>query len=149
MGLRLTLQDKGQVLLDLPLDNSEWDPVLKERITRELEASEADFDTLCEISGFFANKRRLQMLSHILRDCNNSASFTDLLKVALNPKYVSDLVNKTSTVDIVVKNGRGYSVSPIGVGSLLLLSVATRRLAKEMGVINNDDKSFEAGGTRV
>jgi hypothetical protein len=144
------LQDKGRILLDLPLDESEWDSESKKRITSELQVSEADIDTLCEISGFFSNKKRLQMLNHIIRDCNNSASFTDLLKVAVNPKYVSDLVNKTPNVDMVVKNGRGYSVSPIGVGSLLLLSVATRRLVNETRrVINSDDKSFEGGGTQV
>ena len=150
MGLRLTLQDHERVIVDLPLEESEWDSESKQRITRELEASEADIDTLCEISSFFSNKKRLQMLNHILRDCNNSATFTDLLKVAVNPKYVSDLVNKTASVDIVVKNGRGYSISPVGVGSLLLLSVATRRFVKQMeSVINNDDKSFEDGGTSV
>lgn len=150
MGIRLTLQDNGRILLDLPLDESEWDPQLKERITRELLASEADIDTLCEISGFFSNKKRLQMLSHLVGNCHNSATFTDLLKVAVNPKYVSDLLNKSPSVDIVVKNGRGYSVSPVGVGSLLLLSVATRRLVTETRrVINSDDKSFEGGGTQV
>ncbi len=145
MGLRITLQNGGKVLLDLPLDEAEWDPELKQLVMNELEASEADIDILCEISGFFSNKRRLQMLSHIICDCNNSASFTDLLKVAVNPKYVSDLINKSPGVDIVLKNGKGYSVSPIGVGSLLLLSVATRWLVKEAGSINNHDKSFEAG----
>lgn len=132
-------------MLDLPLDESEWDPELKQLVMKELEAAEADMDTLCEISGFFSNKRRLQMLSHIICNCNNSATFTELLKVAVNPKYVSDLVNKSPGIDIVVKNGKGYSVSPVGVGSLLLLSIATRRVVNEAGSTNNHDKSFEAG----
>lgn len=145
MGLRLTLHNGGTVLLDLPLNEAEWDPELREHISRELEASEPDMDTLCEISGFFSNKRRLQIMSHMICDCNNSATFTDLLKVAVNPKYVSDLVNRSPGIDIVVKNGKGYSVSPLGVGSLLLLSIATRRLVKEAATINNHGKSFEAG----
>jgi len=145
MGLRLTLRNGSKVLLDLPLNESDWDPELKRFIIKELTESEADLDTLSEISGFFSNKRRLQILSHMIRNCDNSATFTDLLKVAVNPKYVSDLVNKPPGRDIVVRSGRGYSISPFGVGSFLLLSVATRRLVKEMGSINSDDKSFEVG----
>jgi hypothetical protein len=143
MGLRLTLRNGSKVLLDLPLDESDWNPELKQFIIKELAESEADLDTLCEISRFFSNKRRVQILSHIIGDCDNSATFTDLLKVAVNPKYVSDLVNKPPGRDIVIRNGRGYSVSPIGVGSFLLLSLAARRVVKEIGSTNSDDKSFE------
>jgi len=105
--------------------------------------SEADIDSLCAICDFFSNKRRVQMLSHMVKDCNNSASFTDLLKVAVNPKYISDLVSKSSRRELVVKGSRGYSLSPLGLGSFLLLSLATRRLLKETNSVNDDDKSFE------
>ena len=143
MGLRLTLQNGGGVLLDLPLSEDEWDSGTKELITRELGDSEADLDALCEICDFFSNKRRVQMLNHLVRDCNNSASFTDLLKVAVNPKYISDLVKRSASREMIVKEGRGYSLSPLGLGSFLLLSLATRKLLRETDSINNDDKSFE------
>lgn len=143
MGLRLTLQNGDRIILDLPLSQSEWRPGTKELIMKELDESEADVDALCEICDFFSNRRRVQMLNHMVKDCNNAASFTDLLKVGVNPKYVSDLVNRTSRRDLVVKDARGYSLSPLGLGSFLLLSLATRRLLKETDANIDDDKSFE------
>ena len=143
MGLRFTLQNDDRVLLDLPLSESEWKPRVKELVMKELGESEADIESLCEICDFFSNKRRVQMLSHMVRDCNNSATFTDLLKVAVNPKYISDLVNRSSRRELVVKSSKGYSLSPLGLGSFLLLSLATRRLLRETHSINDDDKSFE------
>ncbi len=143
MGLRFTLQNDDRVLLDLPLSESEWKPKVKELVMKELGESEADIESLCEICDFFSNKRRVQMLSHMVKDCNNSATFTDLLKVAVNPKYVSDLVNRSPRRELVVKSSKGYSLSPLGLGSFLLLSLATRRLLKETNSINDDDKSFE------
>jgi len=143
MGLRFTLQDEDRVLLDLPLSESEWKPRVKELVMKELGESEADIESLCEICDFFSNKRRVQMLSHMVKDCNNSASFTELLKVAVNPKYISDLVNRSSRRELVVKGSKGYSLSPLGLGSFLLLSLATRRLLRETHSINDDDKSFE------
>jgi len=143
MGLRFTLQNDDRVLLDLPLSESEWKPRVKELVMKELGESEADIESLCEICDFFSNKRRVQMLSHMVKDCNNSASFTELLKVAVNPKYVSDLVNRSSRRELVIKGSKGYSLSPLGLGSFLLLSLATRRLLRETHSINDDDKSFE------
>ena len=144
MGLRFTLQDDDRVILDFPLSQSEWRQGTKELVVKELGDSESDIDALCEISDFFSNKRRLQMLNHLVKDCNNSASFTDLLRVGVNPKYVYDLVNRNSSRDLVVKDGKGYSLSPLGLGSFLLLSLATRRLVRETDGVNGDDKSFEA-----
>src|SRR5438034_427365 len=106
MGLRLTLQNDEEVLLDLPLSEASWNPATKQLITRELDDSEADLDALCDICDFFSNKRRVQILSHMVKNCNNSASFTDLLKVAVNPKYISDLVNRSSRRELIVKEGR-------------------------------------------
>ncbi len=143
MGLRLTLQNGSGVLLDLPLSEDEWNSGTKELISRELDDSEADMDALCEICDFFSNKRRVQMVNHLVKNCGNSASFTDLLKVAVNPKYVSDLMNRSSQREMIVKEGRDYSLSPLGLGSFLLLSLATRKLLKETDSINDDDKSFE------
>lgn len=144
MGLRFTLQDDDRVILDLPLSLSEWQDGTRKLVARELGDSEADIDALCEISDFFSNKRRLQMLNHLVKDCNNLATFTDLLKVGVNPKYVYDLVNRPSSRELVLKGGKGYSLSPLGLGSFLLLSLATRRLVRAADSINGDDKSFEA-----
>src|SRR6266536_6600481 len=143
MGIRYLLQNQARILLDVPLSESEWKPKVKELVMKELGESEADIDSLCAICDFFSNKRRVQMLSHMVKDCNNSASFTDLLKVAVNPKYISDLVSKSSRREMIVKEGRGYSLSPLGLGSFLLLSLGTRRLIRETNSINDDDKSFE------
>jgi hypothetical protein len=143
MGLRVTIQNDNGVLLDLPLLEGEWTPRTKELVMRELDDSEADMDALCGICDFFSNKKRVQMVSHLVKNCNNSASFTDLLKVAMNPKYISDLVNRSPERGLIVKEGKGYSLSPLGLGSFLLLSLGTRRLLKETNSINDDDKSFE------
>ena len=143
MSIRFTLQEGDRVLLDLPLSEKEWQPSVREVLSRELKDSEADLDSLSEICDFFSNKKRLQMVNHMIRDCENSASFTDLLKVAVNPKYVSDLVNRAPKRELVVKDKNGYSVSPIGVGSFLLLSIAIRKLLRNVDSINSDDKSFE------
>ena len=132
------------MLVDLPLSEKEWPPAVRELVSRELkDSSEADLDSLSEICDFFSNKKRLQMVNHMIRDCENSATFTDLLKVAVNPKYVSDLVNRSPKRELVVKDKNGYSVSPVGVGSFLLLSIAIRKLLRNGDSINSDDKSFE------
>src|SRR5437762_11812665 len=138
MGLRFTLQNEDRVLLDLPLSESEWKPRVKELVMKELGESEADIESLCAICDFFSNKRRVQMLSHMVKDCNNSASFTDLLKVSVNPKYISDLVSKSSRRELDVKDSRSYSLSPLGLGSDLLLSLATRRLLQVLYSIRVD-----------
>jgi hypothetical protein len=143
MSIRFTLHEGSKVLLDLPLSGEEWPPEVREIVLKELKSSEADLDSLCEICDFFSNKKRLQMVNHMIRDCENSASFTDLLKVAVNPKYVSDLVNRAPKRELVIKDKNGYSVSPIGVGSFLLLSIAIKKLLRNGDSINSDDKSFE------
>ena len=143
MSIRFTLYEGSKVLLDLPLSGEDWRPGVREIVLRELKNSEADLDSLSEICDFFSNKKRLQMVSHMIRDCENSATFTDLLKVAVNPKYVSDLVNRAPKRDLVVKDKNGYSVSPIGVGSFLLLSIAIKKLVRNGDSIISDDKSFE------
>jgi hypothetical protein len=143
MSIRFTLHQGDRVLVDLPLSQKDWQPEVREAVSRELKDSEADLDSLSEICDFFSNKRRLQMVNHMIRDCENSATFTDLLKVAVNPKYVSDLVNRSPKRELVVKDKNGYSVSPIGVGSFLLLSIAIRKLLRNGDSINSDDKSFE------
>ena len=143
MSIRFTLHEGNKVLLDFPLSEKEWQPEVRDLVLKELSDSEADLDSLSEICDFFSNKKRLQMVSHMIRDCENSATFTDLLKVAVNPKYVSDLVNRAPRRELVVKDKNGYSVSPIGVGSFLLLSIAIRKLLRNGDSINSDDKSFE------
>jgi hypothetical protein len=143
MSIRFTLHEGSKVLLDFPLSEKEWPPKVRENVLKELKDSDADLDSLSEICDFFSNKKRLQMVSHMIRDCENSATFTDLLKVAVNPKYVSDLVNRAPKRELVVKDKNGYSVSPIGVGSFLLLSIAIRKLLRSGDSINSDEKSFE------
>ena len=143
MSIRFTLHEGDKILVDLPLSEKEWQPEVREIVSRELKDSEADLDSLSEICDFFSNKKRLQMVNHMIRDCENSATFTDLLKVAVNPKYVSDLVNRAPKKQLVVKDKNGYSVSPVGVGSFLLLSIAIRKLLRNGDSINSDDKSFE------
>src|SRR5437016_12611601 len=110
MGLRFTLQNEDRILLDLPLSENEWKPRVKELVMKELGESEADIDSLCAICDFFSNKRRVQMLSHMVKDCNNSASFTDLLKVTVNQKYISDLVRKCSISELDVPGCMGYGL---------------------------------------
>jgi hypothetical protein len=143
MSIRFTLHEGSKVLLDLPLSETEWQPEVRELVLKELKDSEADLESLSEICDFFSNKKRLQMVNHMIRDCENSASFTDLLKVAVNPKYVSDLVNRSPKRELVIKDKNGYSVSPVGVGSFLLLSIAIKKLLRTRDSINSDDKSFE------
>jgi hypothetical protein len=143
MSIRFTLHEGSKVLLDFPLSEKEWQPEVRENVLKALKDSDADLDSLSEICDFFSNKKRLQMVSHMIRDCENSATFTDLLKVAVNPKYVSDLVNRAPKRELVVKDKNGYSVSPIGVGSFLLLSIAIRKLLRNGDSTNSDDKSFE------
>lgn len=112
-------------------------------VSRELDDIDSDLDSICDICDFFSNRRRLQMVSHMVREGEASASFTDLLRVAVNPKYVSDLVNRAPGKGLVVKDARGYRMSPAGLGSFLLLSLGTKKLLKGLDSINSGDKSFE------
>ncbi len=143
MGLRLTLHDGAKILLDLPLTHDEWARETGEDITRELDNMDTKLDDICGICDFFSNRRRVQMVSHMVREGDNPTSFTDLLRVAINPKYVSDLVNRSSGKGLVVKDAKGYRMSPVGLGSFLLLSLGTRKVLEELDAIKNGDKSFE------
>src|SRR5258708_8570486 len=109
MSIRFPLHEGSKVVWALPLSGKEWQPEVREIVLKELKDSEADLESLSEICDFFSNKKRLQMVNHMIRDSENSATFTDLLKVAVNPKYVSDLVNTTPNRDLVVKNKHAYS----------------------------------------
>ena len=143
MGLRLTLHDGNRVLLDVPLTRHEGREEGSEAITQELDRIGSDFDDICGICDFFSNRKRVQMVTHMVREGGSPASFTELLRVAVNPKYVSDLVNRSAGKGLVVKDGKGYRMSPAGLGSFLLVSLGTRRLLEELDAINNGDKSFE------
>jgi len=140
LGLRLTLHDGEKVLLDLPLSSSEWAPQTRDSFLRELE--EMDSERICEICDFFSNRKRLDMVTHMVSGTDNSATFTELLRVAVNPKYISDLVNRAPR-SLVTKDQRGYRVSPAGVGSFLLLSLGTTKVLEQLDSVKNGDKSFE------
>jgi hypothetical protein len=142
LGLRLTLHNGSKILLDVPLSNEEWQPETKELVARELDLIDSNPDDICEICDFFSNRKRVQMVSHMVRE-GESATFTDLLRVAVNPKYVSDLLNRSPRKGLVVKDAKGYRMSPAGLGSFLLLSLGTKKLLEELDAINNGDKSFE------
>ena len=141
--MRLTLHDEEKVLLDVPLTTEGLRDDTRNVVSRELGQIDTDLDDICGICDFFSNRKRVQMVTHMVRDGGNSASFTELLRVAVNPKYVSDLVNRSPGKGLVVKDGKGYRMSPAGLGSFLLLSLGTSRLLKELDVIKNGDKSFE------
>ncbi len=143
MGLRLTLHDGNRVLLDVPLSQEEWNPETRTLISRELEEIESDLGRICDVCDFFSNRRRFQMVSRMVKESDATVSFTDLLRVAVNPKYISDLVNRAPRKGFVTKDQHGYHVSPAGLGSFLLVSLGTRKLLQELDSINNDDKSFE------
>jgi len=143
LGLRLTLHDEKRVLLDVPLTSEGLQDDAHKVVSRELEHIDTDIDSICEICDFFSNRKRVQMVTHMVRDGGNSASFTELLRVAVNPKYVSDLVNRSPGKGLVVKGPKGYRMSPAGLGSFLLLSLGTKKLLKELDDIKNGDKSFE------
>ena len=142
MGLRLTIHNGSKVLLDVPLSNEEWQPETRELVARELDRIDSNPDDICEICDFFSNRKRVQMVSHMVRE-GEPASFTDLLRVAVNPKYVSDLLNRSPRKGLVVKDAKGYRMSPAGLGSFLLLSLGTQKLLDELDAINSGDKSFE------
>ncbi len=142
MGLRLTIHNGNKVLLDVPLSNEEWQSETKELVARELDRIDSNPDDICEICDFFSNRKRVQMVSHMVRE-GEPASFTDLLRVAVNPKYVSDLLNRSPRKGLVVKDAKGYRMSPTGLGSFLLLSLGTQKLLDELDAINSGDKSFE------
>ena len=147
MGLTLSLADGSRLLWSVPLQIQEWQEGQKEQLRRELSALDDDLDLICNVCDFYSNKKRLQMVRHIVGEGGEQVSFTDLLRVAVNPKYVSDLVNKASTTGLVVKDGRGYRVSEAGLGSFLLLSLATRRLFHDLDSTGNYNKSFEEAQT--
>ncbi len=138
--MRLTLHDGDKVLLDLPLSNAEWAPQTRDSLLRELE--EMDSEMICEICDFFSNRKRLEMVTHMVSGTDNSATFTELLRVAVNPKYISDLVNRAPR-SLVTKDRRGYRVSPAGVGSFLLLSLGTKKVLEQLDSVKSGDKSFE------
>ncbi len=143
MGLTLSLANGRKLLWSIPLQMEEWQDSQKEALRLEIESLNEDIDRLCNICDFYSNKKRLQMVGHIVGEGGDQVSFTDLLHVAVNPKYISDLVNKSSRTGLVLKDSRGYRVSEAGLGSFLLVSLATRRLLHDLDSFRNYNKSFE------
>jgi len=58
-----------------PLTNDEWQPETRDFLLRELQDIDSDPDDICEICDYFSNRRRLQMVSHTVRQRDNSAQF--------------------------------------------------------------------------
>jgi predicted transcriptional regulator len=130
MSLRLLLVKGNKVLAEVPLaPNAEMN---KEFFEKEIDQFEEDeFKGLSELYDALSNEDRLRMLSKMLTS-DKPVRFVDFMNdLDLNQKLVSDYCKRMMKDGLVTSRERGkYEVSPLGLGSFFIATVALRRIMK-------------------
>jgi predicted transcriptional regulator len=130
MSLRLLLVKGSKVLAEIPiLADADVD---REFIEKEIdELNEGEFKELSEFYDALSNEDRLKMLRKMLTS-DKPVRFVDFMNdLELNQKLVSEYCKRMISSGLVTSHARGkYEVSPLGLGSLFVATVALRRIMR-------------------
>jgi predicted transcriptional regulator len=125
----LLVKDK-KVLAEVPLltDADANRDFLEKEID---EFDEDEFKELSELYDTFSNEDRLRMITKMLTS-NEPVRFVDFMNdLELNQKLVSEYCKRMMSSGLVRSRERGkYEVSPLGLSSFLVATVAMRRIMK-------------------
>jgi predicted transcriptional regulator len=125
----LLVKDK-KVLAEVPLlTDADANRDFLEKEIDEFE--EDDLKELSELYDTFSNEDRLRMITKMLTS-DEPVRFVDFMNdLELNQKLVSDYCKRMMSSGLVRSRERGkYEVSPLGLSSFLVATVALRRIMK-------------------
>jgi len=132
MALRLLLVKGEKVLAEVPLvSGNELNKGFFEREIDDFERNE--FKELSELLDTLSNEDRLKMLSKMLTS-EGPVRFVDFMNdLELNQKLVSEYCRRMINSGLVTSPERGrYEVSPLGLSSFVVATVALRRILKAL-----------------
>ena len=88
MSLKLRLVKGEDMLLEVPLSLSDW---RKEDLIRELPKARRDARRITDIWFILGNESRIRMMTHLLRNENQIASFKEFQEdLGMNPKSIRE-----------------------------------------------------------
>lgn len=132
MSLRLLLVKGNKVLAEVPiLADADAN---KEFFEKEIvQFQDDEFKELSELYDALSNEDRLRMLSKMFTS-DKPVRFVDFMNdLELNQKLVSEYCKRMMSSGLVRSRERGkYEVSPLGLGSFFVATVALRRIMKAL-----------------
>ena len=106
MAIKLRLVKEEKVLLEVPLSLDMWN---EEDLVRELLEARRDASRHLDMWGVLANERRARMMTHLLRDEDNAASFKEFQdELGMNPKSIREHAMMLHRCGLLDCPRRGY-----------------------------------------
>lgn len=131
MSIKLMLVKGEKVLLEVPLSPEKWE---EEDLIREFIEAKGDARRHMDMWGVLANERRAQMITHLLRDEDNTANFKEFQdELGMNPKSIREHAMTLHRCGLVEFPSRGYYRLLRRPGlSFMVLNLAFRRVLRAL-----------------
>ena len=123
MTIELRLVRDGKTIFNIPIHSS------SEGADRgKLEMEDDDMERLADLYSIAANERRFRIMHELTR--RGEMKHSDILRIAMNPKFVHDCINPMVEEGIVIhgKKGTGYRPSNKGFAYVTLTTGLSRIL---------------------
>ena len=122
MTIELRLVRDGKTIFSIPIDSS------GEGADRgKLELEDDDMERLADLYSVAANERRFRIMHELTR--RGEMRHSDILRIAMNPKFVHDCINPMVEEGIVIHEKRaGYRPSNKGFAYVTLTTGLSRIL---------------------
>ena len=123
MTIELRLVRDGKTIFSIPIDSSG-----EGADKGKLELEEDDMERLADLYSVAANERRFRIMHELTR--RGEMKHSDILRIAMNPKFVHDCINPMVEEGIVIHEGRrtGYRPSNKGFAYVKLTTGLSRIL---------------------
>ena len=122
MTIELRLVRDGKTIFSIPIDSS------REGADKgKLELEDDDMERLADLYSVAANERRFRIMHELTR--RGEMKHSDILRIAMNPKFVHDCINPMVEEGIVIQEKRaGYRPSNKGFAYVTLTTGLSRIL---------------------
>jgi predicted transcriptional regulator len=123
MTIELRLVRDGKTIFSFPINSSS-----DEADRGKLELEEDDMERLADLYSIAASERRFRIMHELAR--RGQMKHSDILRIAMNPKFVQDCINPMVEGGIVIHEGRhtGYRPSSKGFAYVTLTTGLSRIL---------------------
>ena len=123
MTIELRLVRDGKTIFSIPINSSS-----EEADRGKLELEEDDMERLADLYSVAASERRFRIMHELAR--RGQMKHSDILRIAMNPKFVQDCINPMVEEGIVIHEGRrtGYRPSNKGFAYVTLTTGLSRIL---------------------
>jgi DNA-binding transcriptional ArsR family regulator len=130
MKLKLQLVRDGKKVFEIQLSSENWST---QALEEELKENEGSVERLSKIFDVLSHGTRLRMMSRLVEADDRTLSFADFMQdLDLNPKIVWENSRKLEESGLLEKTGRGkYVCSEFG-ETLMMMSLALRRLMESL-----------------